>query len=88
MNDRDFVFTYATQAGTFRIQAHEDGFALFIDYPDGGWDLLTVCVSVDDGIDYVEHQDTGVSAWDDLPAESLPDSVRDVEHWQRRPFHP
>jgi hypothetical protein len=84
MNDKAFVYTYATSAGTFRIQPHRDKFALFIDYPQGDWDLKTTCVSVADGIEYVKHQDTGVSAWDDLPC--VPENVGRIEAWQQRPF--
>jgi hypothetical protein len=86
MTNQAFVYTYKTKAGTFRIQPHKDKFALFIDYPQGDWDLKTVCVSVEDGVDYVSHQDTGVREWDDL--DSIPDNVRRIEAWQRRPFHP
>ena len=86
MNHPAFIYTYPTKFGTFRIQPHKDKWGLFIDYPQGDWDLLTTCVSPDDGIDYVEHQDTGISDWDDLSA--VPDSVRDIERWQRQPFRP
>jgi len=86
MTNQAFVYTYKIKAGTFRIQPHKEKFGLFIDYPQGDFDLLTTCVSVDDGIDYVEHQDTGISDWDDLP--SVPDSVRDIDAWQRQPFRP
>ena len=86
MNDKSFVYTYATNAGTFRIQPHKDKFGLFIDYPNSEWDLKTICVSVQDGVDYVSNQDTGVRVWDDMSA--VPDSVRDIQHWQRRPFRP
>ena len=86
MTNQAFVYTYATSVGTFRIQPHKDRFALFIDYLNGDFERLTMCASVDDGIDYVEHQDTCEQALDDLP--NVPDSVRDIEAWQRRPFRP
>jgi hypothetical protein len=86
MTDQAFVYTYATSVGVFRIQPHKEKFGLFIDYPNGEWDLKTTCVSVDDGIDYVENQDTGVREWDDLP--NVPENVGRIEAWQRRPFHP
>ena len=73
MTNQAFVYTYKTKFGTFRIQPHKDKFALFIDYPQGDWDLKTTCVSVEDGVDYVSHQDTGVREWDDL--DSIPDNV-------------
>jgi hypothetical protein len=86
MKDKPFVYTFATRVGTFRIQPHKKKWGLFIDYPTSRSELLTTCVSVDDGIDYVEHQDTGLPAWDDLP--SVPDKIRDSAEWQRRPFRP
>ena len=82
-----FVFTYNISVGTFRIQPHKESFGLFIDYPQGDWDLLTTCVSPDDGIDYVEHQDTGVSDWDSMPSERVPQAIRDIDNWQKRPLH-
>jgi hypothetical protein len=88
MDDRAFIYTYATRVGTFRIQSHKEKFGLFIDYPQGDSDLLTPCSSVDDGIDYVEHQDTDYPDWDDMPSESVPDKIGRKEEWQRRPLHP
>jgi len=86
MTDQAFVYTYATSVGVFRIQPHKDKFGLFIDYPNGEWDLKTTCVSVEDGVDYVSHQDTGVHEWDDL--DNISDTVGRIEAWQRRPFRP
>jgi hypothetical protein len=86
MNDREFVYTYRTKIGTFRIQSYKTKFALFIDFPRGDWDMLTSCVSVSDGIEYVERQDTGLSDWDDLS--SVPDKVGDIEAWHRRRLVP
>ena len=88
MNHRAFIYTFATRVGVFRIQPHKEKFGLFIDYPQGDWDLLTTCVSPDDGIDYVEHQDTGLSDWDSMPSESVPDAIRDLDKWQQQPFRP
>ncbi|MCX6895898.1 MAG: hypothetical protein NTZ16_10450 [Verrucomicrobia bacterium] len=86
MDYKSFVFTYRTKAGTFRIQPHKDTFGLFIDYPQGDWDFLTMCVSPDDGVDYVSAQDTGLDAWDSLPSESLPKQIRSIDGWEKKTF--
>ena len=86
MNHPAFVYTYTTRFGTFRVQPHKEKWGLFFDYPNGQYDLLTPCQSPDDALDYVEHQDTGISDWDDTS--EVPDSVRHIENWQRAPFQP
>ena len=86
MKDRAFIYKFATQVGVFRIQPHGEKWGLFIDYPEGDFDLLTSCVSPDDGVDYVDHQDTGHAPWDELS--SVPDQIRDLDNWERTPIHP
>lgn len=88
MNDQASIFTFSTRFGRFRIQPDGDKFGLFIDYPEGDFDLLTSCVSPEDGVDYVAAQDTGLAEWDSLPTESLPDQIRNIGGWEKRPFRP
>lgn len=86
MNPKSLVFTYSTTVGTFRIQPRKGKFGLFIDYPEGDFDLLTPCISPDDAIDYIVNQDTGFSKWDDLSPKAIPSNISDISNWQRRPF--
>jgi|GEM_PF-4417728 len=86
MKHQNLVFTFATTIGTFRIQPRKGKFGLFIDYPEGDFDLLTPCTSPDDAIDYIENQDTGVSGWDSMPPGDMPNEIRDISNWQQRPF--